>query len=107
MHLCTTALNQVKGHFLRPSVQLSLQLFTTHILVLLELGLHLLLALNHEFPKDFSHASIHPMDCLTTALFLLIELNLASLAFLIYPALEHSGTHLGHLLLLLVADRSI
>lgn len=72
-----------------------------------DLRLQFLLLLLHELSEDLSHTSIHPVNSLTTSLLLLVELLLSAFTFLINTTLEHSSSHLRHLLLLFASDSTI
>jgi hypothetical protein len=85
-------------------VQLGFQLLLACILAQQKIVLHFLLLLQHEFLKHLGHASVHPVNSLSSPLLLGDLLFIFPLLLSINSPLQHSLSHLLHLLRFLVAD---
>jgi len=90
-----------------PSLQLSFKLFFAEVLVHNVIRGEFCLLLLDVFAEDLGHAGVHPVDGLTTAGLFTILFSILPLTFLFDSTLEHSGTHLRHLLLLLTSNRLV
>jgi len=90
-----------------PLSKFGLKSLLTHGLVLSLFSLQFLGLAEDVLSEDLSHASVHLVNSFTAAGLFTLLLLLLALALLVNSALEHSSTHLRHLLGLFISDGGV